>query len=389
MKPRRVVTLTLALACLAAASASAQTEPPADALIGEVPFLTHSETNRVFIDLSPEGKRPFRLLLDTGASDSVLTPGYARELGVTVRSHRSRPNQRETRLGRDLQFWIDTESSAQISRTGWDYGLLGGTFLAEYVLEIDFPGRRVRFLDPEKFAVPKQADGAGEAVLPLRVMGNRPFVKILVEGKEVEVLLDTGAPQTVGLSGRSAKRAGYEPKRLARLGMGGVLGPIESYLVEASELALGPFRFAPAPLVLAPNGMYNMGGSTDSLIGYDLLEHFVMRIDYRRGRLWLRRIGDRSLSLFGLPWADTRETGAMLVISQSRILVQGVLPESPAERLGLMPGDSIALSEELVDTEELARFHARIRAGEALRVQRITAGESEDVIEEVELPAPK
>mgnify|MGYP003433107372 CR=1 FL=1 len=39
--------------------------------------------------------------------------------------------------------------------------------------------------------------------------------------------------------------------------------------------------------------------------------------------------------------------------------------------------------------QELARFHARIRAGEALRVQRITAGESEDVIEDVELPALK
>ncbi|MBM4336286.1 MAG: hypothetical protein FJ108_10290 [Deltaproteobacteria bacterium] len=85
MKRRCLVTLTLALACLAAASASAQAEPPADALVGEVPFLTHSETNRVFIDLAPEGKRPFRLLLDTGASDSVLTPGYARELGEPPR----------------------------------------------------------------------------------------------------------------------------------------------------------------------------------------------------------------------------------------------------------------------------------------------------------------
>ena len=40
---------------------------------------------------------------------------------------------------------------------------------------------------------------------------------------------------------------------------------------------------------VAPQGFYNQGFPGDSLIGYDLLAQFLVRIDYPRRRLWLRR----------------------------------------------------------------------------------------------------
>lgn len=61
-------------------------------------------------------------MLDTGATFSVFTPLFVRSLGVTVRRTKSTPYRRATKLGRDLQFFVDTESSDTGSRTNWEYG---------------------------------------------------------------------------------------------------------------------------------------------------------------------------------------------------------------------------------------------------------------------------
>jgi predicted aspartyl protease len=377
----------LAVTLPLAARAETLPEPPPDAILAEVPFLDSQELNRIFVNLAPAGDREFRLLLDTGASDSVLTPKYARELGVTVRRVRDRPNERPTRLGRDLQFWVDTDSSDTASRTGWEYGLLGGTFLAEYVLDLDFAARTVRFIDADKWQVPKSAAAANEAVIPLRVTGNRPFVRITVEGKEVEVLLDTGAPFGVDVSGASAKRAGFEKEPIAKLATGGVLGPIESYLVEAEKIGVGPFEFGPAPVVYSPHGGYNQGGSTDSLIGYDLLSHFHVRIDYRHKRLWLRRESDEPLAWFGQSWESVRRVGILAFVDGAGIWVQSVLPGSAAAKLGIRPGDQIEFHGATTKSKALEETLATIESGGRLIVVRGSTEESAG--EQIELGGEK
>ena len=63
----------------------ASPEPAAEAVIGVLPFEPWHEHNRVILNLAPEGHKPFRLMLDTGANTSVITPRMARSLGVSVR----------------------------------------------------------------------------------------------------------------------------------------------------------------------------------------------------------------------------------------------------------------------------------------------------------------
>ncbi len=378
-----------ALACLllgVAAVARAVTpaeEVPAQAVLADLPFLDSPEDNRIYVDLAPSGSRPFRLLLDTGATDTILTPRYARELGVTVRRHRERPNERETVLGRSIQFWIDTETSDSASRTGWEYGLLGGEFLAEYVLELDFAGRRVRFLDARAFRVPEAVTAENEAVLPLKIASNRPHVIVEIDGKPVDVLLDTGAPMSLLLSGAAARKADYEWQPLARLGMGGVLGPIEAYLCEAKSVALGRFAFAPAPLVVAPKGAYNQGGNTDSLLGYEALSHFRVRIDYPRKRLWLQRTDEAPLAFTDVPWAAVRRTGLLASASPHQIHVEAVLPGTPAEKLGIQPGDAIELRGDGDLKAKQSAVYGRIERGERITVVRDVNG----VLEDTELGA--
>lgn len=175
---RRGTRLAATLLLLAVSPASAE-EPPPESVLADLAFLDFPEPNRIIVDLAPDGSaKPLRLMLDTGAGHSMLTPRTARELGVQVRRTKQDPYRRPTRLGRDLQFYVDASVSDTGAKTGWEFGVLGGNFLADYVLEIDFPARRVRLLDPDRCSVPAAGGAAEEAVVPLRVVGQRPGVEI-------------------------------------------------------------------------------------------------------------------------------------------------------------------------------------------------------------------
>ena len=378
------VSLTSLALCAASASADALpgADVPAEAVVGDLPFLKWPEMNRVALNLARDGSRPFNLMLDTGASDTVLTPQYARDLGVSIRAARERPYEIETRLGRSLQFWVDTQSSTSRARTRFEYGLLGGTFLAEYVLEIDFAARRVRFIDPEKYTVPKEVSAPDEAVLPLKVVGNRAILTVELDGKPVEVMFDTGAWDTVMISGKAAERADFAPPALAAMSVGGVVGSTTGQLVEAGKLALGPFVYTNVPMTIVPHGFYNQGPSSDSLIGYEVMRHFVVRLDYQRKRLWLRRTDEEPLTWFGIPWQTARRVGILAEVAEQGIHVVSVLPDTPASRLGIQEDDTIEFHGEGDAKSKLDALMERIERGQKITVARL---ESENVIGDVEL----
>lgn len=296
-----------ALGCLGAALplllGAAAPDPPATAVLATLPFLDSEESNRVYVDLAPESaRRRLRFLLDTGATDSVVTPLAARAMGVRVRRIKTDPYRRKTLLGRDLLFYVDTRSSDTASKTGWEYGLLGGSFLADYVVELDFEARRVRLLDADRYRVPEAVDHPHEVVLPLKVVANRPGFEVEVNGRPLEVLLDTGAPLGLMLSGRLAREGGVTSAEVEGFSMEGVLGAVAAELGEAQSLHIGPFGFERYPVAVAPNGFFNQGLPGDSIVGFDLLAQFLVRIDYPRARLWLRRRVDWAVTWGGEPW---------------------------------------------------------------------------------------
>jgi len=375
-------------ALLTAASGAPASEPPPEAVLADVPFEP-GEANRVIVDLAPEGSpRPFPLFLDTGADWSVLTPRMARDLGVKVRRLKDSPYRRETRLGRDLQFWIDDRSSDTASKTGWEYGLLGGQFLAEYVVEIDFPGRRVRFLDRHEYEVPEQVNLPNEAVVPMKLVANRPAVEVHVEGRPILVTLDTGAPPTAIFSGKALRKAGVAWRPILELTGGSVLGPMDLELVELGELRVGPFAFGPgAPILVAPKGWYNIGIESESVIGYDLLAPFVVRLDYPRRRLWLRRAREAPITLYGADYPAARRRGVLLDLRQGLHHVDLVFPGSDAERRGLRSGDAIErVAGEPAPPGEDAIERA-IAEGREISVQRRVDGDWQPVTLEDSPPA--
>lgn len=282
--------LALLLAACAAGPALADDVPP-EAVVAAIPFAPSDGGRRVRIDLAPPGKPSFVMMLDTGAAFSLLSPRAARQARVSVRRDKADPYRRATRLGRDVQFYVQTSSSDTGTRMGFDYSILGANFLSQYVVEIDFPGTTVRFLDPDRYAVPETAPGADETVVPFAGGGNRPVVEIQVDGRPVPVLLDTGGSVAVLLSGRAARSIGVDPSVLPEAGtVTLLLGPVAVRAHEAGSLRVGSLELGPRRVYVSPTGLYNAGGEAgDSVLGIEVLGELVTRIDYRRRRLLLRR----------------------------------------------------------------------------------------------------
>jgi predicted aspartyl protease len=340
-------------------------EPPSGAILADLAFLDSGEANRIYVDLAPQRKQKrLRMLLDTGAVFSVFTPRAARAAGVAIRRLRDRPHHRATVLGRDLEFYVNVRSSDTGSRTGWEYAFLGGNFLAHYVLELDFRARRVRFLDPKRYAVPESVDAAGEAVIPLKIVANRPGLTIELNGKPTTVLLDSGAPDTLVLSGKLARAAGVDSAPLPGFGMAGVMGEVESEFAEVDRVQIGPFEFEGVPAAVAPRGWHNQGFPGDSLLGYDILAQFHVRIDYPRKRLWLRRNPEARMTYFGLDYELYRKSGVLLYPVKEGLHVYAVRPGSRAEVRGVRPWDFFETS------EPAAHVVAEIVSGGALQVSR-------------------
>jgi predicted aspartyl protease len=377
MVPRLSVIVALGALLLAAPLRAG--EPPPEAILADLPFLDSDEVNRIYVDLAPEGKkRRLPILLDTGAVFSVFTPRAARAAGVHIRRAKAGPYRRATALGRDLLFYVDAERSDTGSRTGSEYGLLGGNFLADYVLELDFHARRVRFLDPKRYEVPETVDAPGEAVIPLEMVSSRPGLTIELNGKATTVLLDTGAPDALVLSGKLARAAAIESAPLPGFGMAGVMGNVESEFAEVERMQIGPFGFEGVPAGVAPRGWHNLGFPGDSVLGYDVLAQFHVRIDYRRKRLWLRRDPEARMTLFGVDYDLYRKSGALLVPARQGFHVYAVRPGSRAEARGVRPWDFLATS------ESATHVVAGIMSGGALQVIRSVDEAPVEVVLEAE-----
>lgn len=288
----------LAVTMLIAAANPAPTradEPSPDAVLADLPFLD-ALPNQIKIDLgTPEGRR-LPLLLDTGALQSFATAGAARELGISIRRNKQTPYRRGTRLGSPLEMLVDTRRGDTGTARGGDYALVGAPFLARFVVEIDFLQRRVRFLDPERYAVPI-AD-ANASVSALRPGSILPIVELIVGETRVPAVIATGVPGTLILPGGwaapEAAAVTIDAEETERLEL--PPGGRSMQAAIARQIRLGDFEERDVPLLVAPQGLWDQGARSEAYLGVDFLKRFVLRLDLARGRVWIHD-----------PAPDTRE----------------------------------------------------------------------------------
>jgi hypothetical protein len=183
-------------------------------------------------------------------------------------------------------------------------------------------------------------------------------------------MLDTGAPDNLILSGRAARKLGIDWKSLPDFGrFGSTVGPVEVRLHESEVFRFAGFEFDTMPILVAPKGWYNIGGNTDSALGFDALRQFVVRLDYPRERMWLKRIGEPKVTYLGVDYSLVRLSGAYVAATAESYVVVGIAPGSPAARIGLRPGD-VPVNAVGEGSFEIEKFIGRVAAGEEITVAR-------------------
>lgn len=265
---------------------------------GWLPFASrrsHAATVRIGVD-----GRMVRALVDSGAQYSVIDEAFAAELGLPgafaapliAYGVAGRPQ-----LGRavSLNVQIGNLALPQLRAAVLDLGpianapglrapvVIGQDVLNELVADIDFPARRLRFVDPGAYAHP---DGAVAA--PARRKGRALLAEVVVEGARLEPTLDTGASSPLVLASDVAEKAGLLNGRAVRPASSLVLGGVAAgRMVTVETLAFGGEVLRNVPVHIYER--QPMPGFPSGLLGVGALRRFRAVLDHAGGRLHLVR----------------------------------------------------------------------------------------------------
>ncbi len=361
-------------------SADASARLPEGAVLADLPMLAVTGSPRVHFDLAAVGDPPLPVVLDTGFGPSVAGTSGLRSFGGKPVPGDQKTFQRNTVLGRPLSVVLTNRKAEQAH--AYPFVRLGGKFLRDFVVELDFTARRVRFLDPAKIELPETTSGPEVAVFDLLVGNSRPFIDVDVNGHPVRLALDTSATVPIWLRTRDLVKSAVSPKTLPVLrGRGkrqSTLRVFETDLVRLGSLDLGVF-----PVIVSQDSQSDEFGGNGHVLGIDVLSQFRVRLDIARSRLWLRRERSQPVRFAGLPYSRTRNSGAYVALLGSGFEVFGVLPDSPAEAIGLQPGDRIDQGAGFTTLRELL---GTIQQQAPLLIQRPAAAPG--TFTEVLLPEP-
>jgi len=256
------------------------------------------------------GGEPARALLDTGASGHGISEQYlaahegtyARGEHVTVRGIKE---DRDTSMINGVSLGIfgaefTMNRLLPIPADDVDF-VLGLPFFERFVVQIDYPNKRMRIITRDSFDLRKfsnvkmkRAGGVGHAQVRVNLNGEYKAWLMLDTGNNGPILLRRSIAERAGwldqfatikdtTSGVNDVALGTQTFRLPSL----TIGPVElenvlvSVPAEGEDLQLTRFD----PVEWSTGSHIKKARKTDGIVGFDVLQHFVVTIDFKRSLL--------------------------------------------------------------------------------------------------------
>jgi|HubBroStandDraft_1064217.scaffolds.fasta_scaffold00037_26 hypothetical protein len=310
------------------------------------------------IDVTIDGKGPYRFALDTGAGD-VIDTSLAAELGLPLAGVLSARGAGEqpvdvalTRAARveigevtlhDQLFRV-LPLSQIVARADPPYrGLLGFEFFDRFVLRLDQDRHQLVLDEPDAW----HYRGEGTAV-PFRFHGRTPAVEGEIDLVPGRFTLDTGQANSLTLYRPFLQRMGierkYRPKLTATVGEG-VGGPIRAEVARGQKLLLGKTSVTGPVLFLS---LQKSGAFSDpdlaGNVGGGVFSRFDTTFDYARRQVYFEPVVN-----YG------QGDSLKLMVVKRGILgleVLSVLPGGPLDEAGLKRDDVI----ESIDYRDATRI---------------------------------
>jgi predicted aspartyl protease len=318
----------------------------------------------IIISLTINGRFPVRFIFDTGAENTIITK---REITDLLRV----PYDREfTILGSDMT----TELTAYLVRnidlnianknllnqpllvleedyfrfeafTGEPiHGIVGANIFRNKVVCINYQRRQITLFHPGHFESAELDEAFTE--IPIQIKKNKPylFAPIRLPNQDtlsVKLLIDTGASLPLLLTTQTHPNLQLPEQVIpGNIGMG-LGGRLEGYIGRIRKIELGQYTIQEIPTnfqEITPEMDTSFLQQRNGIIGNQLLRKFTVYIDYLRSKMYLRpnRYINKEFKM---------DKSGLVIVAGGRFLdlliVQGVLPRSPAAESGILPGDVI------------------------------------------------
>lgn len=240
----------------------------------KIPFVRGSH-NHIYVDAYINNK-PSRLMFDTGAEQCFVSAELMRQLNLTVPSD-ARKIMISGSVGQvqglvtTMQIQVGPISRAVpvLVAPGGVEPLLGQSWFRGFDYQIDNPGGFIRFTKKGT----TQSLPSDVLRVPFKKMGNNLLVNIVVNGKELPMIFDTGA-NSVSMSYNQATYLGITIPLDAPRGMSsGIGGSTEVAMVYVDRMQLGPITKAHVPVTVS-------FGDRMPLLGQDFFRDRPFTIDY-------------------------------------------------------------------------------------------------------------
>ncbi|MEP2653315.1 MAG: pepsin/retropepsin-like aspartic protease family protein [Paraglaciecola sp.] len=176
--------------------------------------------------------------------------------------------------------------------------VLGAGFLQNYIVQIDYPNEKMRFVTRDSM---KLHDFVNVRVKSQKDTG-RPIIKVNLNNQtDVWLLLDTGATSGVFLERSVASKNGWLDKYpVVSSKSQGALSHGATDTFSLPTFKIGPYELENVTVDVGSEGsITNVGSQVDTsfsrikgttvrgLLGYDVLKHFILTLDYKRGQAHL------------------------------------------------------------------------------------------------------
>lgn len=332
---------------------------PKNKVLASIPF--EMVGGYVVIQVRINHSTPLKFILDTGVRNTIITElsgsdsvsinysemkdiqglGKGNELnayisyGNLMKTGKMSLSNRTILVLQEDFFNLSRQTGVKIN------GLIGSDFFSEYIIQIDYTARRIKFFSKDSFQIPK-----GYGSMPMYIEKQKMFIQLSVleidsAKRNIKMLIDTGAQLNAWFQTLTNKAVNIPEKSIHGSIGEGLSGEITGFFARVPQICIANFCVKD-PIVAFPDSAAIAGivknTDRDGTIGSQLLSRFNLIIDIHNKQFYFKPNSNFNkpfvYNIAGIEIANT-----MAFVPQIEVI--NVWKNSPAEKAGIKIGDII------------------------------------------------
>ncbi|GHE54722.1 aspartyl protease family protein [Roseivirga thermotolerans] len=324
------------------------------------------ESNLIVIPILVNGNGPYNFILDTGSESGLIFDRWVIAENNLVNARKipiyaSNGNKvTDLLVANDLKIQMTgVEASQQtmlvLKENNLDikgmlginaHGVLGSELFNRFVVEIDYQNEKIRLYKHDNFKAPK-----GYKRMDIEVKSFRPYITVDIKQKgkkrqKFNLLIDSGASSALFLDEQRHEQIDLPKKTLDHTIGSGITGLLSGKIGRVKKVWLGKhFKFKNV-ITSYPQQWKIQTEVSDrdgtiirhGTLGSDMLSRFNVIYDYLNGAVYFKKTKEYKEE-FKFNRAGFTFTALGKELNQ--YFIADIIPDSPAEKIGLQPNDEI------------------------------------------------